>query len=178
MAKYTVNHKCGHQVTVELYGAQADRAKRISWMEADPCKECLAAAALSEAAELGLPSLSGSVKQVAWATQIMTSAVGSAVKVYGIDKSKAVEIASRYTSAAHWIDTKMGGEEINRIAVKESKPLAKITRSMIMAEAWKMCKALAREAGQSVRLFIGHCLSSAWAQAKQLIEQGKAVKAW
>lgn len=74
MAKYTINHTCGHQVTVQLFGKYADREKRIAYLETCECDECRKAKANAAAAaakeERGLHELTGSEKQVAWANTI------------------------------------------------------------------------------------------------------------
>jgi len=78
MAKYTINHICGHQVTVQLFGAYKDREKRIAYLETCECDECRKAKANAAAAaakeERGLPDLTGSEKQVAWANTIREGA--------------------------------------------------------------------------------------------------------
>jgi hypothetical protein len=40
MAKYTVNHSCGHTQTHELFGSGKDRERRIAWLKTTDCKEC------------------------------------------------------------------------------------------------------------------------------------------
>lgn len=60
MAKYDITHTCGHTETVALFGPHADRERRIARMEAEDCAACRAAGS----------DLTGSVKQIAWATDI------------------------------------------------------------------------------------------------------------
>lgn len=78
MAKYTINHTCGHQVTVQLFGKYADRERRIAYLETCECDECRKAKANAAAAaakeERGLPELTGSEKQIAWANTIREQA--------------------------------------------------------------------------------------------------------
>lgn len=78
MAKYTINHTCGHQVTVQLFGKYADRERRIAYLETCECDECRKAKANAAAAaakeERGLPDLTGSEKQIAWANTIREQA--------------------------------------------------------------------------------------------------------
>lgn len=78
MAKYTINHTCGHQVTVQLFGKYADREKRIAYLETCECDECRKAKANAAAAaakeKRGLPDLTGSEKQIAWANTIREQA--------------------------------------------------------------------------------------------------------
>lgn len=77
MAKYDVRRSCGHVEECELFGKIEERKRRIARMEESPCRECVRAshadanaesAAANEAA--GLPSLSGTQKQISWAESI------------------------------------------------------------------------------------------------------------
>lgn len=81
MAKYTVKHICGHTHEHGLIGKNADRERRLAWLETVDCPECYKAkqqaereAANQKAAEdnaaAGLPALTGTEKQVAWAETI------------------------------------------------------------------------------------------------------------
>ena len=78
MAKYTINHICGHSVEIQLFGKYADRERRIAYLETQECDECRKAkanaAAAKAKAERGLPDLTGSEKQVAWANTIRENA--------------------------------------------------------------------------------------------------------
>lgn len=60
MSKHTITHACGHQLEVALFGPHADRERRMAAMRAEDCPACRAAGS----------NLTGSVKQVAWATDI------------------------------------------------------------------------------------------------------------
>lgn len=82
MAKYNVKFSCGHTATIELYGKEKDRQRKIAWYEENglcpDCyrkqqekeKEAAAEKAAAEASNLGLPELIGSPKQIAWADKI------------------------------------------------------------------------------------------------------------
>ena len=82
MAKYKVTYSCGHESVVELFGKETEREKKLEWMRdiavcPDCYKEQLKAerdeankAAAERAAEQGLPVLTGTEKQVAWANTI------------------------------------------------------------------------------------------------------------
>lgn len=78
MAKYTINHICGHSVEIQLFGKYADRERRIAYMETQECEGCRRrkanAAAAAAKADRGLPDLTGSEKQVAWANTIRENA--------------------------------------------------------------------------------------------------------
>lgn len=82
MAKYQVNFTCGHTETVQLFGKHTERERWIEWAERNKvCPECYekqkeetrqeaTKQAAAEAIENGLPSLTGSEKQIAWAERI------------------------------------------------------------------------------------------------------------
>ena len=87
--KYYVTFSCGHEGEVNLYGKAAERDRRIAWYEKEGiCPDCyrkmkederkqadeeLAAYADKIEAELSLPELEGTEKQVAWARKIRAS---------------------------------------------------------------------------------------------------------
>ncbi len=52
MAKYGVSAGCGHEVTVELYGPEAERRRRLEWMASPTgkCNACYAQAKRTEEA--------------------------------------------------------------------------------------------------------------------------------
>lgn len=74
MAKYIVKHECGHEREVILYGPTRDRERKLEWMATIPCPECQKAIAeqheKERTEEMGLPELTGSEKQIKWATGI------------------------------------------------------------------------------------------------------------
>ncbi len=84
MARYTITYKCGHTATVNICGPTKDRDRKAAWYESQECPECRRArenaesAAKAEAADR--PELTGSEKQVAWATTIRESAIDSISK--------------------------------------------------------------------------------------------------
>lgn len=40
MAKYTINHTCGHESEVNLVGAHRERDRKIEWLEGQQCWKC------------------------------------------------------------------------------------------------------------------------------------------
>lgn len=40
MAKYTINHTCGHSREIQLFGKSAERERKIEWMESQECPQC------------------------------------------------------------------------------------------------------------------------------------------
>jgi hypothetical protein len=81
MAQYNVNHVCGHSQEHVLYGPHKERDRKLEWLKGQLCAECWKAekaakllaegqAAAQANADAGLPALTGSEKQIAWAEQI------------------------------------------------------------------------------------------------------------
>lgn len=73
--KYTVTYSCGHSGTVELFGPERDRERKLEWyQEHAVCPECYARQQTEERAAIesqyDLPALTGSDKQIAWAEKI------------------------------------------------------------------------------------------------------------
>lgn len=129
MAKYDVTYSCGHTATVELYGKHSDRDNKIAWMEREGiCPECYkrqqqakraAETAAAKEANVGLPTLEGSEKQIAWAETIRAkfaaelNAKGFKFEMTETDaKLKNALNATLYnTSAKWWIDNRMLGAQ-------------------------------------------------------------------
>lgn len=78
MAKYEVTYRCGHTGIVQLYGKTKDRERKLEWMSNSVlCEDCQkiefakqnALAAMDNRAS-GLPPLTGTEKQAAWAESL------------------------------------------------------------------------------------------------------------
>jgi hypothetical protein len=81
MAQYTIDHTCGHTSRQNIIGPSSSRKRRIEWLETTLCNDCykekmdaeraaVNAASLQTSIELDLPPLTGSEKNVQWATTI------------------------------------------------------------------------------------------------------------
>lgn len=75
--KYSVTYDCGHEGYVQLFGKTTDRERKLSYLSTCICPDCKKAqqdkanaAAANKAAEAGLPELTGTPKQIAWAESI------------------------------------------------------------------------------------------------------------
>lgn len=140
MAKYTVTRACGHEETVELFGKHRDREWRIENVEAMKlCYDCYQterekenAKAAAEAAEIGLPELTGSEKQIGWAEKIRLDAVnqfnGEFLRGTGESAKETFAEVMDYvlqnrTAASWWID--------NRGAVADSYGLHSLLQKLI-----------------------------------------------
>jgi hypothetical protein len=130
--KREVTRACGHTEIVTVYGAYKDRDKRLEYEAGKLCTHCYAAqkaqekeAAQNEVAEviaqLGLPELEGTPKQVAWAQSIRAQRVRTLLdEAKSIGKTAAdfvaacqstvrgdyVRRALNEVSAAAWIDSR------------------------------------------------------------------------
>lgn len=128
MAKYTVTRNCGHEETVALFGKIKGREWRLENVETQKlCTECYQAEmkrlheeenreAAEIAREMGLPALTGTEKQVAWAELIrqqmladLDKFIYKQVKIeHRNDPSflEAVEKIRSRTEARWWIDNR------------------------------------------------------------------------
>lgn len=95
MAKYDVTHTCGHTVEIEQFGPEQARREARAQMRQHPCLACRNAEAAAANAEAGLPALTGSPKQIAWAESIRAKAVAN--------RTTTPE-QQRIAGAAWWID--------------------------------------------------------------------------
>lgn len=75
--KYEVTHSCGHTKVHDIIGKRDKREWRIGRLESEICVDCLAeehakenARNAQKNAEAGLPELTGTPKQIAWAETI------------------------------------------------------------------------------------------------------------
>lgn len=86
MAQYNVTHVCGHDHTHRLFGPTRQREWRLTRLEVESCPGCASAARVAareaenakaaEAAKAaGLPTLTGSEKQIAWAETVRETLV-------------------------------------------------------------------------------------------------------
>ena len=163
MAKYYIEHTCGHSETVELFGKTSEREHRIEWLESNPCTECWkkerkaeaeakeaktieaikqklgenaynAFADLSKSANEG--ELKGSDKQISWAEDIKAKFVHQAIEeLQGV-------VPRLYTEATEQQKT----ATVNRI-----NALAEVVRTQDSAAWWienrdDTAKAVLREA--------------------------------
>lgn len=123
MSKYQITRACGHEETIQIVGPTKDRDRKVAFEESKLCYDCWkarqaeeraaeAAKAAVEAQTSGLPTLTGSEKQIAWAETIRKSHHDSlmAAAAHAITpgiKALFDEEIQRYmaeTSAHAWIE--------------------------------------------------------------------------
>lgn len=120
-----INYACGHRGQEQMYGKTRDRESRAEYLGRGLCPDCLTAQRqqLAEqgraaAAAHGLPELTGSSKQIAWAEQIRGALVAAhtAGKSLGI-ATEYLAPASQHlgqSRAGWWIDNRAGVSQITR----------------------------------------------------------------
>lgn len=109
MAKYTITHACGHTEEVSLFGKHSERERKIAYLESIDCRACWDAAQAAQAKEAGLPDLTGSPKQIAWANGIRNRILAEAAHCIEThpdwpDVDKWLAELKKETSARWWID--------------------------------------------------------------------------
>lgn len=111
MSKYSIQHSCGHTVIHNIVGPTRDRDRKAEWIGSRPCEDCWraeqdrqrqeanAAAAESNQAA-GLPTLTGSPKQIAWAETIRARALAAIDARFAAARAKGndVSVAERKTA--------------------------------------------------------------------------------
>lgn len=105
MAWQYPKHACGHSgERYQAYGHHSGRERQLAAIEAHLCPDCRKAAAEKTAQENGLPMLSGSPKQISWASDIRERALR-------LLPSERSEKLRPETSAKWWIDNRssLGG---------------------------------------------------------------------
>ena len=121
MAKHTINHACGHTSKTQLFGPIAKRQWTIDNESKKDCFECYKQAQLeyaqAKSAELDLPKLTGTPKQVAWAMSIRQQAF---VK---FGKCINMELVRKHTEARFWIDARNDIDYFRASASSVNEPL-------------------------------------------------------
>jgi hypothetical protein len=111
--KYYDKHSCGHEGMVELFGPTSQREWRRKKYFEDECPECQQkrrdaenAASAMRAAEMGLPALIGTAKQVAWAETRRVKFCDASDGFAGDDTLRATigYILERERYASFWIE--------------------------------------------------------------------------
>lgn len=109
--KLTITYRCGHSEQTTLYGGNYQQ--QASRKAQQLCPACYRGQQIetAQAATSELPALTGSEKQIRWATQIratMMSRLHEAAEKLPEDQqelmSRVVAAVERQTSAAWWID--------------------------------------------------------------------------
>lgn len=135
--KYEVTMRCGHKVTVDLWGKGELREREIARLErygmCDECKKAKIAEETKAAVENGLPELEGSEKQILWALDIRKKYVEKANRIMELNTGKpSEEVAKKFcewlighTEAHYWIDNRYMTTKEARIQWAEERMMHK-----------------------------------------------------
>ena len=93
--KREVTYHCGHSETRSFSGSHSARDAYIDKLSREDCPACRAARAATRSADAGLPTLTGSDKQIAWAEQIRQQAVTAFAGAQDVIESAAPDEASK-----------------------------------------------------------------------------------
>ena len=105
-------HACGHEQGHYLTGFDSQQERKVKWLKTTSCRDCFvaekraeeaAAAALSNAAisHLDLPPLTGTDRQVSWASTIRTKRLAA---LMSSNSDAECYACLQVTDAKWWID--------------------------------------------------------------------------
>ena len=125
--KREITYHCGHSETRSFSGRHSAPDAYIEKLSREDCPACRAAQAKTRSAAAGLPTLTGSDKQIAWAEQIRQRAVTAFAEAQSVIEAAAPDADSRQraldmlatirtrtmgtTDAGIWIDIR---DRVNR----------------------------------------------------------------
>ncbi len=133
MAKYTIQHKCGHEQVHVLQGPETSRERKIEWLKTTLCQACYnaerAAAyaqeqeyAAQKNKELNLPALEGTEKQVSFAETIRAkryAQIADLIAKSPNDEQLIQDVKSMLneTQATYWISSRY--QSLNELIQKK-----------------------------------------------------------
>ncbi|MFZ5746559.1 MAG: hypothetical protein ACOY45_02750 [Pseudomonadota bacterium] len=138
MAKYDVQHICGHTVSHQLFGKEIERTRKIEWLKTTDCPDChraardaernaATAAAKAAAQDSGLPALIGTDKQIAWAERLRAEMLATVSEQVAAIITRAPDAATadlvkvaeakirRQDRAAYWIERHNNRDIVDRL---------------------------------------------------------------
>lgn len=124
MAKYRITYACGHTAEVQLYGKESKRERKIKWYNTIDCPDCENAKQKKIAEKAGLPELTGSEKQIAWAIKLRNNALAildaQISKISESHKSTMTYLRNQWiskeTASVYWIDNRDELNDLRSIA--------------------------------------------------------------
>ena len=113
---HIITHACGHGQIHHLAGYARQQEQKVKWLETTRCRECFIAdkqAVQAEAsardvaavAHLTLPALTGSDRQIAWATSVRAARLLTILSREGDDLTLCASV-SHLSDAKWWIDSR------------------------------------------------------------------------
>lgn len=132
MSKYDITYACGHKGSINIVGPYKNRDQIAERESRKLCPECYSAklaadraaasaAAAEQAKATGLPALTGSDKQIAWAETIRANAVAQLAKL------------SAYLDTA---DANPAATEAQRTAIRLGRDAIASALAQTEARAW------------------------------------------
>jgi len=111
-------HACGHEQAHHLTGFESQQERKAKWLKTTTCRDCfiaekraeeVAAAALSSAAvsHLVLPPLTGTDRQISWASTIRNKRLAA---LTNSNSDADCNACLRVTDAKWWIDCRDLGD--------------------------------------------------------------------
>ena len=134
MANYLINYACGHNETKQLYGKHTTREQYVDWAAkfgtCSCCKASDAAAATAALeAEHGLPALTGSDKQIAWARTLRATAVKAVADFVNATRARCpADKADAFEAQAETVMTALTGKSDARYWI-DSRDMAALQRA-------------------------------------------------
>lgn len=123
MAKYTITHTCDHEVPHTIFGKPKGRERRIGWLRASICRDCLPLAQDTRDPTIPAhwPALQGSDRDIAWALRVRATALTVAnldvlIAMYAGNEKRAragMGALVQETNARWWVDHR--GETIGAL---------------------------------------------------------------
>jgi hypothetical protein len=109
-----IKHACGHQQIHYISGFASQQERKARWLQSTKCRTCFVATKQVEQAEaavrdgaaiahLELPLLTGSDRQVAWATSLRASRF-CALVARPVTEGTGHQVCALVTDAKWWID--------------------------------------------------------------------------
>ena len=133
-----ITHACGHEQAHYLTGFASQQDRKAQWLKTTKCRPCFVAekkTAQADAASrdgaaiahLDLPPLTGSERQVAWATSVRASRLAALVAEPAADGAVAWEVCAPITDAKWWIDHRdLANSDLLAKAVNYISPAATV----------------------------------------------------
>ncbi len=112
-----ITHACGHEQAHSLTGFASQQERKARWLRTTTCRTCFIAEKRSEqahaaaqdsaaVAHLDLPALTGSDRQIAWASTIRAKRLATVVASSAIGAESDHRACLLVTDAKWWIDNR------------------------------------------------------------------------
>jgi len=162
MARYEIIHACGHAENTQIYGPMRERQGKADWLASRDCAECYqrklqqqraeaSTRAAAQSAAAGLPALSGSDKQIAWAETLRCDnlrgipnmlRLRERVQTHDIPGARAETMTALRTATLDAIDALMRRASAHEwIETRSSEPFDLVSKSPEVARLMNVVRA-------------------------------------